>query len=153
MENKKAGSLIFLVVGIYGLIFSTQIPMGRWAEPGPGIFPLALSVLLCLSGILGWIGAGKGGSKEGGRVRWVDFIGRGATPLRITVITAVFILILDRAGYLVTSLLYLFLLFFWVSRYPWWKALGLALLLGTGGWVFFARVLAIDLPRLGFWFF
>jgi putative tricarboxylic transport membrane protein len=152
MENRRAGSLIFLAVGIYGLVFSTQIPMGRWAEPGPGIFPLALSVLLCLSGILGWIGAGKGAKGEV-RVRWADFIGRGVTPFRITVLTAAFILILGRAGYLVTSLLYLFLLFLWVSRYPWWKALGLALLLGTGGWVFFDRVLAIDLPKLGFWFF
>ena len=86
--------------------------------------------------MLGWIGAGKG-AKEGSRVHWADFIGKGATPLRITVLTAAFILILDRAGYLVTSLLYLFFLFFWVSRYSWWKALGLALLLGAGGWVFF----------------
>ncbi|MDA8125238.1 MAG: tripartite tricarboxylate transporter TctB family protein [Deltaproteobacteria bacterium] len=152
MENKRVGSLLFLAIGIYGLIFSTQIPMGRWAEPGPGIFPLALSVLLCLSGILGWIGAGKG-AKEEERVRWADFIGKGATPLRITVLTAAFIVVLDRAGYLATSFLYLFLLFFWVSRYSWWKALGLAILLGAGGWVFFDRVLGIALPRLGIWFF
>ena len=51
MTKERGGSLIFLAAGIYGLVFSIGLPFGRWNEPGPGVFPLALSILLCISGI------------------------------------------------------------------------------------------------------
>ena len=51
MTKERGGSLIFLAAGIYGLVFSTGLPFGRWNEPGPGVFPLALSILLCISGL------------------------------------------------------------------------------------------------------
>jgi hypothetical protein len=45
MTKDRATSVLFLLTGIYGLYFSIQLPMGRWNEPGPGVFPITLSIL------------------------------------------------------------------------------------------------------------
>ena len=63
MNKERVGSLIFLFAGIYGFIFSIQLPLGKMNEPGPGILPLSLSILLCISGTL-WLIYGKGGGEE-----------------------------------------------------------------------------------------
>jgi hypothetical protein len=58
--------------------------------------------------------------------------------------------VLTALGYLVTSILYLFALFFWVSRYRVWFAAGMAVACGAGSWLFFEILLKTPLPK-GFW--
>ena len=143
MSKERGGSLIFFLSGIYGLIFSIQFPMGRLMEPGPGVFPLFLSILLLVSGLLTFL------SGRGKRIETKDrsgFVKKWITPLQIVALTVIYILVLERLGYLVTSFLYLFLLLFWVSRYRLWMASGLAVLIGMGSWYFFVRILLIRLP-------
>jgi putative tricarboxylic transport membrane protein len=145
MTRERAGSLIFLAVGVYGLFFSLQLPVGKWNEPGPGVFPLVLSSLLSLSGVLWFI---KGKAKEGqeGKIDWGRTLKNLKTPLQIAGVTAAFIVALHPVGYLAASFLYLLVLFLWVSRYRPWTALGLAVLFGVGSWLFFERLLNVQLP-------
>jgi putative tricarboxylic transport membrane protein len=145
MTKERGGGLIFLAAGIYGLIFSSPLPLGRWNEPGPGVFPLVLSVLLCLSGMAWFIqGREKGKGREA--VRWGEVLRKFTTPLKIVGLTAAFILTLEQIGYLLTSTLYLLVLFLWVSRYRVGPALFLAAAFGVGSWFFFGRLLATPLP-------
>ena len=150
MPKQKVAGAFFLAVGIYGLVFSRAIPLGRWNEPGPGVFPLALSALLCLCGIVGLIPGISGGKQEAG-VSWREILGAGGLPLRIAVLTAAFIPLMGVAGYLASSILYLFSLLLWVSRYPWRTSLIYSVLLGVVSWYLFARFLGIELPRIGVW--
>ena len=145
MTKERGGGLIFLAAGIYGLIFSSPLPLGRWNEPGPGVFPLGLSILLCLSGI-SWFIQGRGKGRSPGGVRWGSVVRRFTTPLKIVGLTAAFIFTLELMGYLLTSTLYLFVLFLWVSRYRLGIALVLAAGFGIGSWFFFGRILATPLP-------
>lgn len=146
MTKERGGSLIFLAAGIYGLVFSMGLSLGRWNEPGPGVFPLALSILLCVSGIVWFIrGKAKGEKKE--TVVREAFIQKFSTPLQIVGLTAVFILVLEPLGYLLTSVLYLFVLFLWVSRYRLWVAAVLAITFGAGSWLFFEKLLTTPLPK------
>ncbi|HUL30806.1 MAG TPA: hypothetical protein VLZ03_10175, partial [Thermodesulfobacteriota bacterium] len=73
MTKERGGSLIFLAAGIYGLVFSVQLPLGKWNQPGPAVFPLSLSILLCLFG-MGWFIRGKGAGKKQGSVRLRGFV-------------------------------------------------------------------------------
>jgi putative tricarboxylic transport membrane protein len=146
MTKERGGSLIFLAAGIYGLVFSIQLPFGKWNEPGPGVFPLALSILLCVSGI-GWFIHGKGKAEEKGNVDWGGLIRKLGTPLKIVGLTLAYIVAFDRVGYLLASLIYIFILFLWVSRYKLWIAAGLAILIGAGSWLFFERLLSVQLPK------
>ena len=150
MTKEQGGSLIFLAAGLYGLVFSLGLPLGRWNEPGPGVFPLAISVLLCISGILWFIrGREKKEERSGIAVRQGLFQ-QFSTAIWIIGLTALFIGALETLGYLVTSILYLFALFFWVSRYRVWSAAGLAITCGAGSWFFFDILLNTPLPK-GFW--
>ena len=142
MNKERAGSLIFFFAGIYGFIFSIQLPIGEWNQPGPAAFPLCLSILLCISGALRFIQ-----EKGKGKIDWGVIVRQWMTPLQIVVLTASFILALEWLGYLATSSLYLFVLFLWVSRYRLWVAMGLALIFGTGSWYFFGKILAVQLPK------
>jgi putative tricarboxylic transport membrane protein len=149
MTKERGGGLIFLAVGIYGLVFSIGLPLGGWNEPGPGVFPLGLSILLCLSGVL-WLiqGGGKTGTGETAPAR--GGFRRYATAFRIVGLTAAFVLALEPLGYLLASILYLLALFAWVSRYRPWMALLLAVIFGAGSWLFFEKLLTTPLPA-GLW--
>lgn len=144
MSKERAGGLIFLFAGLYGLFSSIQFPMGKWNEPGAGVFPLILSILLCISGVLWFIQGRTRGEKR--RINWSAIWRDLVTPLQIALLTGAFILGLESAGYLVASSLYLFILFFWVSHYRLWTAASLAAILGVGSWYFFARLLDVQLP-------
>lgn len=153
MTKDRAASLLFLLTGIYGFFFSIQLPMGRWNEPGPGVFPITLSILLLISGaswfILGKRGAGAKSQEE--KADWRDIVNTLSTPLKIVGITALLILTFKRLGYLAASSLYIFVLLFWVSRYRVIISILLAVSIGIGSWYFFEKVLTVQLPK-GFLF-
>jgi putative tricarboxylic transport membrane protein len=144
MTKERGGSLIFLAAGIYGLVLSIRLPLGRWNEPGSGVFPLVLCCLLCLFGMF-WFIRGKG--KKAEPVGLGEFLRKYKTPLKITGITAAFILFLQPLGYLLASTLYLFVLLMWVSRYSLRVAIILSLAFGPGSWLFFKKLLSTPLPR------
>jgi len=146
MTKERGGSLIFLAVGIYGLVFSIPLPLGRWNQPGPAVFPLGLSILLCIFGI-SWFIRGKGEKEKKETVSLEGLIRKFVTPIQIVGLTAAFILAFELLGYLLASTIYLFVLFLWVSRYRLWTALCLAVAFGAGSWVFFEKLLATPLPK------
>ena len=146
MKKDRAASLIFLVIGTYGLIFSIRLPFGKLSEPGPGIYPLCLSILLLISGIF-WFIQGKAKGDRKNRMDRHEFIKKLLLPVRIVGITGVFILALGRMGYLLASPFYLFVLFFWVGRYRLRTSAVLAITFGAGSWYFFEKVLATQLPK------
>jgi putative tricarboxylic transport membrane protein len=149
MTKDRAASLLFLLTGVYGLYFSIQLPMGRWNEPGPGVFPIALSILLLISGV-SWFIVGKRKAEEQSQPQKTgpgDIIRALSTPLKIVVITALLILVFNRVGYLVASSVYIFVLLFWVSRYRLTLSLLLGLSIGIGSWYFFEKILAVQLPK------
>jgi putative tricarboxylic transport membrane protein len=144
MNKKRAAGVIYLIVGIYGVIFSSTFPMGKWNEPGPGIFPISISILLCISGVFWFI---FGNEKEAkARITWREKAPKLGTPSKILFTTTAFVLTLEELGFLFGVLVYLFVLLFWVSRYKLWIALSTATFIGVGSWYFFGKILSVKLP-------
>jgi len=152
MTKTRAGSLIFILVGGYALVLSTQFPLGQWNEPGAGVLPLSLSILLCISGML-WFIAGKPKEGEKTGIDWRAIAKLVKVPFQIVALTAALVLMLTRVGFLLGTMIYLFLIFAWVSRFKLRVAIGLAVVLGTGSWLFFVKLLLIQLPAMGVWIF
>ena len=142
MTKRRAGGLVFLVAGLYGLILTLQLPMGKWNEPGAGAFPLIVSFLLSIAGI-GIFISGKGKVE----MNWRELIKEQWTPFQIIVLTGAFIFTMEKLGYLLASCLYIFTLLFWVSRYRIWIAVGLAACIGIGSWYMFGKLFETPLPR------
>ena len=141
MNKTRAGSLVLFVAGAYGFMLSLRLPLGKLNAPGAGAFPLIVSILLTLSGIFMFVGEGK--KVE---FKWRELIHEQRTPFQIVVLTAGFILALDRLGYLLSSTAYMFALLFWVSRYRLRVSIALAVALGVGSWYVFGMVFETPLP-------
>jgi len=146
MNKERVASFLFFLIGTYGLILSLRLPLGDLREPGPGMLPLGLSILLLASGFLRFV-SGRKREARTEKIGWHEFARKLGTPLRILGLTALFVLLLEKVGYLLVSLAYTFVLFFWISRFKWWIALGLAVAIGLGSWYFFVRILAVPLPQ------
>jgi putative tricarboxylic transport membrane protein len=147
MTNERWGSLFFLAVGVYGIVFSLRLPFGKGTNPGPGLFPMALSVLLFISGVL-WFLLGKGsGGEAKEKADESEPTKAWDKSAKVIFIIAGFILSLERLGYLLASTLFVFVLLVWISRYRIWIAACLAIGIGVGSWLFFGKVLTVDFPR------
>ncbi|HSR10739.1 MAG TPA: tripartite tricarboxylate transporter TctB family protein [Thermodesulfobacteriota bacterium] len=149
MNKERIGGLIFLLTGVYGFIFSRDLAIGKWNEPGPGAFPFVLALLLAFSGIV-TIARAKAGKEERKESQGKSFLRNLVTPLAIVLLTLGFILSLERVGFVLSTLAYLFILFAFISRYKLPVALGMAAAFGMGSWLFFVKVLGLQLP-ISFW--
>jgi putative tricarboxylic transport membrane protein len=146
MGRQRVAGFIFLFIGILGFADSLRFSWGSWAEPGPAPFPLAVSLLLSIAGIAKIVQDLKvGGKRE--RIEWPAMARGFLTPLKILGATLAFILVLERLGYLIATLLFMFVLFLWVCRYRVWIAMGLSVAIGAGSWVFFEMILKVQLPE------
>jgi putative tricarboxylic transport membrane protein len=141
MSKERLGSLGFLLAGIFGLSQAVRLSLGSMEKPGPGVFPLILSVLLCM------IGASLLLSEKGqGRLRWGEIVRQKARVWQIVLQTGVFILTLEWLGYPLASAIYLFSLFSWTCRFRVGQAAGLTALLTVTSWYLFVRFLGVQLP-------
>lgn len=141
MSKERLGSLGFLLAGIFGLSQAVRLSLGSMEKPGPGVFPLILSVLLCM------IGASLLFSAKGqGRLRWGEIVRQKARVWQIVLQTGVFIMTLEWLGYPLASAIYLFSLFSWTCRFRVGQAAGLAALLTVASWYLFVRFLGVQLP-------
>jgi putative tricarboxylic transport membrane protein len=147
MTVERGGSLFFLAIGIYVLVQSFRLPMGSWTQPGPGVFPFILSLLLTLVGIALLVS-----SSAGKRVNWGDILAGQVTPWSIIALTAFFILGFERVGFVPASGIYIFVLLYAVSRLPFARAAGLSAAITAAGWVLFVKILNLQLPA-GLWRF
>lgn len=142
MTKDHIGGLFFLFVGVWVFSHAIKLPFGKLSEPGPALFPLSLSILLSIMGILIFI-SGKGKTKIDWRMDFREM----AKPLAIILLTLAFIILMGRLGYLATSFLYLFSLFFFVCRFRLFVAVILSGILAAGSWYIFGNILGIQLPR------
>jgi len=141
MTKERFGSLFLLLVGGYALIHSARLPLGNWNQPGPGVFPLLLSLLLSAIGVALLVS-----SKGGNKFNWKDSLSRQKNTWAIMGLTVGFILGFGRLGFVLTSGLYLFLLFAWICRFRMIIAAPLAAGITAAGWYLFVRILNLQFP-------
>lgn len=145
MTKERFGSVFLFVVAVYALVQSSRLPMGEWNQPGPGVFPLALSILLSIISISLFFS-----STDAAKLNWKDSLSRQKKAWSIVGLTAGFILCFDWLGFVLTAGLYLFILFFRISRLSFVYATALAVGLTGAGWYFFVKILTLKLPT-GLW--
>lgn len=144
MRGDAAGGILLFLFGGVTVVLSLSMPLGSLRMAGPGMFPLALGILLMLlSGIwvLRCLLQGHAGSKG----LSLSPVLRNVLPFVLAM--AMYVLLLDTLGYPFTSLLLLLALFRLMGSRAW--ALNLAIALGVAGCSFlvFVSWLQVPLPR------
>ena len=149
MNTDRVSFSGLFVIALYGLLSSLLMPLGEFQEPGPGFFPLCLSLILVILSGLGIISSRMSAHDAS---RSEPFWGNMKTPFKIVAATALAIFAFEPVGFLATSACFLTLLFLWVSRYPWWQAVAMGLAGGLAGWFSFVKLLGVPMPGgfLGF---
>lgn len=145
MTKERFGSLFLLLVGVYALIHSSQLPMGELSQPGPGVFPFILSLMLSAIGVSLFFS-----STELTKLNWKDSLFRQTKAWAIVGLTAGFVFCFNWLGFVPTTGVYLFILFFRISRLPLVTATALAVGITGVGWYFFVKILNLQLPP-GLW--
>jgi putative tricarboxylic transport membrane protein len=143
MNTDRVSFSGLFVLALYGVVSSSLMPLGQLQEPGPGFFPLALSVILLVLSGLGILSARLSAEDL---ARSKPFWGDMKTPVKIVLATGLAVLAFEPVGFLITSSCFLVSLFLWVSRYPLWKAVVFGIIGGFAGWFCFVKLLGVPMP-------
>ena len=143
--DRIIGVVTLLAAAVY-LYATSQIPTLEIGDPlGPKAFPILLGIVLIAAAILLFIETLKadrapaaGVPRESRRYLWL--IGG------VTLWTALYFGVFDRAGYLVSTTVYLLVLTAVFNRGKWTANVLTSVLWSAGSYVLFVKVLGVVLP-------
>jgi len=146
MGADRVSSLFWLAFGLISIYGSVLLDLGTLRQPGTGFFPflaglfisLMAIIVLCRSFIRGKGFQAKPSSFWKG-LSW-------HRPLAVGLLMLGYILVLERGGFLLTSLILLFFMLKWVERFPWWKALLISASASACTYLLFHTLLKATLP-------
>ena len=134
--------LMFVCVGLAFAIGATNYSMGNSARPGPGYFPLILSVIMAILGGVVLFKALTIETEDGDPVG-----GMAWRPLIVIVLAiVVFGLALPRLGLLLTVPLLIFIVSQAGDEFRWKEVLANAVVLTVAAWAIFVLGLKLTLP-------
>jgi len=140
----------YLTVGVLGLVLSgtylagaVQLKMGDLSQPGAGVFPVIVSVILIVASLLtvaeGW---------QGDRDEQVE-LPQGADRKRLLLMVALmigYVVLLPWLGQAITSSLFFLLLLRLLSKMSWLSVVIYALLMSAALYFIFIYLLKIPMP-------
>ncbi|MBX3618707.1 MAG: tripartite tricarboxylate transporter TctB family protein [Rhizobacter sp.] len=141
-EKDFWSGLMFLVVGIVFAVGATNYSMGSSARPGPGYFPLMLSIILAILGAIVLFKSLTIETEGGDRIGSIAW-----RPLLVTVASIVmFGALLPRLGMVITVPLLIILVSFAGDEFKWKGVLIAAAVLTTFTWLIFIVGLKLIIP-------
>jgi putative tricarboxylic transport membrane protein len=146
MTIDRISGAFLLLLGLFVAWEDRVLPLGSHDCPGPGYFPLLLSVIL---GVLGLVLLLRGRSSPHLRsIRWEE--AKHAAAILACSFLATFGI--ERLGYRITMILVLGFLFGVVERMKLWQVAILTISLSLGSFWVFDSLLRVILPRGGLGF-
>ncbi|HUP09978.1 MAG TPA: tripartite tricarboxylate transporter TctB family protein [Caldimonas sp.] len=134
--------LMFLVAGVVFAVGATNYSMGSSARPGPGYFPLLLSFVMAVIGAIVLFKALVFESEGGDRIGAIAW-----RPLLVIVASiAVFALIIDRLGMVVTVPVLIAMSSLAGDEFRWRGVIASAAVLTAGSWLVFVWGLKLTIP-------
>jgi putative tricarboxylic transport membrane protein len=129
---------VALAVGIYFAVGSYDLELGSLREPDSGLWPFIVSVLLIVCSIAGMFTADLADIEPFGRLV--------VRPLLGLVALALFVVLFDEVGLLLTGTVVLLIWFRVLARETWLLALTLAVGASTVAYLLFVVLLGARLP-------
>jgi putative tricarboxylic transport membrane protein len=154
----RADGLVWVILGIALCIGSIKLKLGNFQTPGPGFLPFLSGASLGIFGLILTFSTtfvrfrnGKEAKNEKSLVNWdwKKFI----NPLLAMLILLVYILLLDPLGFLLTTFVFLLLLFKLSEPKKWLRPLILSVTTAILSYLVFSVWLQCQFPRglINFW--
>jgi putative tricarboxylic transport membrane protein len=140
--------LALLAVAVVAWVAAGSLPFGTLHQPGAGLFPKSLAILLGGLALALWIRGLIAEAMVDAHL-WPDRAGL----LRVVIMCATliaYVLALETAGYLLATAGMFLILLRRVGHRPWPTAILTATLAAAGSYLVFARWLMVSLPA-GIW--
>ncbi len=140
--------IFVIVVGIIFLIGTINLPKANLGNPnGPIYFPMGISILLLIFGIIYFLQELKNLDKDNEKIRQL-FSGRVPKLIGWTIVFGVgYSLIFDIIGFLFSTILFLGALLFLINGVKKWKTnIIVTLAFSYVSWYSFSELLGVSLP-------
>lgn len=137
VRNIAAGS-VPLVLGLVAMVLALRMEIGNLGTPGPGLWPLLVSVLLVTSS-LGVILTGSGADTEA-------FTADAAPIIAALVALGLFVMLFPVLGFAVPAFGLLVFWLRWISKESWPLTVVIAGITTAALYVLFAWVLGVPFP-------
>ncbi|MEV1172095.1 tripartite tricarboxylate transporter TctB family protein [Nonomuraea sp. NPDC049784] len=139
--SQVAAALAALAVGVAGVIGSLALGLGRLTQPGPGLWPFAISVVIVvLSATLIVTGRGLEDTERFSKASLLTGIG-----LVTLILLAV---LLPVIGFEIPSLLLVFVWLRWLGKESWRTSIVVSVATVAAFYLLFVVLLQVPLPRL-----
>ncbi len=111
-------SIVLFMLSVFYVAEALKMPLRAGKSPGAGWLPLILGILMILLSVLLLVSAARRPASADSVVTWPT--GRGLiNNLSILGCLAVSIVVLETAGYLASTFVFLLILFFVLGKYSW----------------------------------
>ena len=147
MNTDRVSSLFWLALGLVSMYGAVQLGLGTLREPGSGLlafmagaFVSLIALGIFVKSLIQWRGIRLDFAPLWSEANW-------RRPAIIGLLTLGFILALERLGFILTGFLLLLVLFRWVERFSWKKALMIPALTLGFSYLLFNVFLKATLPR------
>lgn len=147
MKAERVGAIFWLGVGLISIYGSAQLGIGTMRGPGSGFLSLLAG---CFIGLMALIVLLQSLLRRQGNEAKLSSIWEGVKwrrPLAIGLILVAYILVLEKIGFLITSLVTLFVMFKGVEKISWAKAILISISISAGSFLLFNNLLKATLPR------
>ena len=136
--------LVFAALAGYVMFAASRMPMGSYTLPGPGVFPLALGVMLAVASLarVAWHFAQRRPERD---TRDTVALGHVNIVIAVAALCGV-ALALEALGFIVTMGAFLAVLFAALARRGWWRAIVSAAVAVVCFYYFFDRFIGVTLP-------
>jgi putative tricarboxylic transport membrane protein len=147
LNTDRVSSLFWLALGLVSMYGAVQLGLGTLREPGSGLlafmagaFVSLIALGIFVKSLIQWRGIRLDFAPLWSEANW-------RRPAIIGLLTLGFILALERLGFILTGFLLLLVLFRWVERFSWKKALMIPALTLGFSYLLFNVFLKATLPR------
>jgi putative tricarboxylic transport membrane protein len=151
MNAERMGGIFWLIFGLLVMFGSFRLGLGILQAPGSGFlgflagaFVFLMAVIILVQSFLGK------DSQVKLSALWKD--SQWWRPATVALLVLAYVLVLERLGFLLTSLLFMLIMFKWVEKFPWPKTVLVTLAVVFCSYLLFHTLLKASLPQgvLGF---
>ena len=144
MNSRAAGlaaAVMFLVIGSGQFYMALALPRGTLAEPGPGVFPLLVGILMCAASLACLAQV----IFDRNQIEF-NLLADAARPAVLVVALAAFLVLLPRVGFILPALLLQLVTLQVFGMRGAWRRLAVATATTAAAVLIFEKLLGVQFP-------